>query len=364
MLEKIKQNRFKILITCCTITLLALGAVWKIKQTSSRQLHQKSRATDSINTSSGKYVQVFRVTQDKFQDALTGLMGTVKSSSLELKCTQEETLIKYHFKPGDFVKKGQIIAEQDHTRTRSRLRQAQIALERKQSLYEVGGASKIELEEAREIVKIAQKDYDDTFIRAPKNGYLGEVLIQEGELVNRQNPVAYFVSDDDYFFVEASVIEGHISDIHAGQKALVHIDAISSDPIESYVLSVSPEFSTTSRMVPVRIKIPQKYSKQLRPGLSAVCEIITFAQDSLIIPKTALIRDQEKVFVVNADQKVEERVIKLGYSARDYTTVLQGLSAGELVVLRPEYAEIKTGDKVRYGKPQVYPASAKTIDSM
>lgn len=352
MIEQLKKNKFKVLAIGCLLVIAMLGIFWKWHQTQERKAYQaQAEAAQAANV---KYVQVFQVEQRKFKDALTGLMGTVKSSSIELKVSQDEVLLKYNFKPGDKVSKGQIIAEQDHTRTRSKLRQAQIALQRKRSLFEVGGASKTELEEAQEIVKLAKKDYDDTFIRAPKNGKLGEILVQEGELVNRQSTVAYFVSGEDYFYLEVSVIENHLSEIYVGQQAEVTAAALGSEAIAGQVVSVSPEITTSSRMIPVRIKLDKNYQKKLRPGLSASCSIITYNQDSVIIPKSTLINGQEKVLVVLDDQTLQERAIELGYESRDYTAVLQGLNEQELIVMRPAYADVKAGDKIRFGKPEVY----------
>ncbi len=352
MKAQLEKHRFKIIAVVCVAVLLGLGAVWKWHQSQERRRYQQEAARKQ--QSSKKYVQVFQVEKQSFKDALTGLMGTIKSSSLELKSNQEEILVSYHFKPGAYVKKGQIIAELDHVRTHSKLRQAEIANQRKKSLYDVGGASRTELEESAEMVKLARKDYEDTFIRAPKNGRLGEVVIQEGELVNRAHPIAYFVSEEDYFYLEVSVIEKHLSEIVNGQKARIDIPAISQDPIAGYVLSVSPEITTTSRMIPVRIKIDPKVSHQLRPGLSASCSIVTYDQTSTVIPKTALLQDGERVLVVNEDHKIEERAVQLGYASRDYVSIVDGLKDHDLVVARPGYADVQPGEQVRYGKPEVY----------
>jgi len=301
-----------------------------------------------------RYVQVFRAKPARFQDALEGLTGTVRGSSLELKCTQEEELIKYNYQPGDFVKKGRIIAELDHVRTRARYRQAQINLTRKKSLYDVGGAARMELEEAEETLNIAEKDYQDTFIRAPKNGYVGERRVQEGELTGRQAPIVFFVSSDDPFFVETSIIEKRMPEIKVGQEALILIDAFPGVEIPGKVLSISPEVTTTSRMASVRIGIAQEYRARIKPGLSAVCRVIIFDREVLVIPKNALLEQAGAVYLVDEKKRVHMCLVETGYASRDYVEIRQGLREGDVVVLRPDAVNLKEGAEISCGRVEEY----------
>jgi RND family efflux transporter MFP subunit len=350
----VKKYRFHIVGVICGLIVLMIGLSWWSKQSGETQDAETKKQAASEKGDSQKYVQIFKIKSVHFQDVLPGLMGTVRGSSLELKGAQDEKLNQYHFKSGDFVKRGAVIAEQDHTRTHARLVQAQINLKRKQALFDVGGASQVELDEAQEVLNIAQKDYEDTFITAPKDGYLGEVLLQEGELVNRQTPVLYFVSSEDSFIVETSVIERRVREIKVDQKAQVTIDSLPGVVIVGRVMSVSPEVTTTSRMAPVKIELPIKYRYKLRPGLSAVCSIVLYDRQTPVIPKTCLIAEKEKVYVVDEKKQVHARNIRLGYEARDYVEVLQGLNEGEIVVNRPDYAGAQENSTVRFGQPEEY----------
>ncbi|NTV52858.1 MAG: efflux RND transporter periplasmic adaptor subunit [Candidatus Firestonebacteria bacterium] len=350
----VKQYRFHLVGVIGGLLLLLVGLSWWNKQNSDNQTMEAKQQAAGEKGDSQKYVQVFKVKGVHFQDVLPGLMGTVRGSSLELKGAQDEKLNKYHFKSGDFVKRGTVIAEQDHTRTHARLVQAQINLKRKQALFDVGGASQVELDEAQEVLNIAKKDYEDTFIAAPKDGYLGEVLLQEGELVNRQTPVLYFVSTEDSFVVETSVIERRVREIKVDQKAQVTIDSLPGVVIDGRVMSVSPEVTTTSRMAPVKIELPVKYRLKLRPGLSAVCSIVLYDRQTPVIPKTCLVGDKEKVYVVDGKKQAHIRDVRLGYEARDYVEVLQGLNEGEIVVNRPDYAGAQENATVRFGQAEEY----------
>jgi len=353
--DVIKRYRYYVITV---LFLICIGLLWGMWQRYNAGNARREFAGASKGASGTKssplFVQVFRAKRVHFQDALEGLMGTVRGSSLELRSTQEETLVEYHYDPGSYIKKGSVIAEQDHTRVKARMRQEEINMERKKTLYTVGGATKMELEQARESFNIARKDYQDTFIIAPKNGYLGEVLIQEGELVSRQDTIAYFVSAEEPFFIETSVMESKIPVIRKGQKASISIDALPDQEIEGTVLSISPEVTTTSRMIPVRIGLPNHLKEKLKPGLSASSRITIYEDQNLLIPKTSLIRGKERIFIVGQDNQVYAKDLVLGYESRDYVTVKDGLSENEMIINKPDYYGMKEGKFVRYSEPEEY----------
>ncbi len=350
----LRENRYYLIGALFILFLGALALVWRGYHGPSAGERPGVSPALGSGGKQARYVQVFRAQQVRFQDALESLTGTVRGSSLELKCTQEEKLLKYNYQPGDFVKKGGIIAELDHVRTRARYRQAQINLKRKQSLYDVGGAARMELEEAEETLNIAEKDYQDTFIRAPKNGYMGECRVQEGELTARQAPIVFFVSTDDPFFVETNIIEKRMPEIKVGQKAMVIIEAFPGVEIPCKVLSISPEVTTTSRMASVRIGIAREYRARIKPGLSTVCRIIIFDREVLLIPKNALLEKEESVYLVDEKNRVHVCPVETGYASRDYVEIRQGLNEGDVVVLRPEAVNLKKGLEISYGQVEEY----------
>lgn|GEM_PF-1898750 len=368
LLDKfIKEGKWKLLldkyryqtVAVITVLVIAILVLSSHRHNAKSEIMKAEAAASAGKESSEVYVQAFRAKSVPYTDSLHGLTGTVRGLSIELKTSQEEVLIKANYKPGDIIPRGAIIYELDHTRTKARLRQAEIDLDRKKSLFEVGGASKAELEGSEESYNLAKKDNDDTYIIAPKRGYLGEVLIQEGELVTRQSPIAYFVSADDPFFVETSIIEKNLISVLGGQKADVTIDAFPGEKIVGKVLSVSPEVLTTSRMVPVRIGLPSYLNRKLKPGLSATCDVTIFSKQVLLIPQTCLAEGKDSVYVIVSSNTVHKEEIKIGYRSRDYLEVTSGLTEGDIVVISPDYAGVQEGNKVRYSQPEEYKTEAK-----
>ncbi|MFH1367583.1 MAG: efflux RND transporter periplasmic adaptor subunit [Elusimicrobiota bacterium] len=357
-LQFIMKYRFHIVVIVCILIVGALALLYQ-KGNAVKTNFEESEKSAAARNAGEIYVQSFLVKKVAFSDTLRGLAGTVRGASLELKSSQEECLSKYNYRPGDYLKRGDVIVELDHTRSKARLKQVQIELERKKKLFEVGGASKSEVEQAEESYNIAKKDYEDTFITAPKKGYLGEILAQEGEIVTRQSPIAYFVSAEDPYFIETTVIEKKIPSISSGQKVEIFIDMFPGETIMGEVLGISPEVLMTSRMVPMRIGLPETYNKRFRPGLSATCNVIVFSGQTLVVPVTSLSEGKDRVFVVASDNQAHARDIATGYKSRDYVEVLSGLNEGDVIINSPDYAGVNEGARVKYSQPEEYKAEQK-----
>ena len=142
----------------------------------------------------------FTVALSPLLDSIDGLIGTVKGDTLSLAFGgQEEKLAAIHVRVGDFVEKGETLFELDHVRSLARLKQAQIALDRSDELMAVGGATLEDVQEAQAQYDIARKDYDESFILAPKRGTISEINKRVRETVSRNEIVAVLVSAQDEF---------------------------------------------------------------------------------------------------------------------------------------------------------------------
>ncbi|MCK5240951.1 efflux RND transporter periplasmic adaptor subunit [bacterium] len=355
------RNRIHIIAALSVIVIASGALLWHHRYAQSVSVSGNPWEQQAQAKEKQRYAQVFRVKRVLFQDVMQGLIGSVKGSSIELKSSQEETLMKYHFKSGDFVGKGRVIAELNHIRSRAKYRQAKINFKRTRALYDVGGASKIEVQEVKETLAIAKKDYDDTFIVAPKDGYLGDCLVLEGELVNRQVPIAYFVSNEDDLFIETSVTERRVKEIQVNQRALVKVDAFPNLKIEGKIMSLSPEVTTTSRMAVIRISISNEYRTHLRPGLSAVCQVITHHNQSIIIPKTALIQGDAKVYIVSENKSLHLRDVSLGYASREYVEIKLGLEENDVIIKQSNGTGLQAGSLIKYGQVDEYQEKEKKM---
>lgn len=142
----------------------------------------------------------------------------------------------------------------------------------------------------------ADRDLSFTVLHAPYDGIIGNLDMQEGDLVNTGQRLAALVPVNG-LYVDANFKETQLAGIRPGEKVAIHVDAYEDEPIEGTVMSISPatgsvfsllpannatgNFTKVVQLVPVRIALPAKAVEEgrLRAGLSVVVDIDTRTGD-------------------------------------------------------------------------------------
>jgi membrane fusion protein (multidrug efflux system) len=86
---------------------------------------------------------------------------------------------------------------------------------------------------------------------------------------------------------------------------------------------------------------------ELLPGMytKVILQVNRQAQ-ALAVPTQAIVNGKSPtVYLVNQDQQIEERPVKLGLETPDKYQVLDGLQEGDMVVIG-NHSEVKVGQKV------------------
>jgi membrane fusion protein, multidrug efflux system len=76
---------------------------------------------------------------------------------------------------------------------------------------------------------------------------------------------------------------------------------------------------------------------RLRPGMFAVARLELNDRPHPVVPLTAVQRQENeaRIFVVDPNKEIQERLVQLGESKGDVVAVLSGVKSGETVVSRP-----------------------------
>lgn len=307
---------------------------------------QKRSGEEGVGSETPK---LFWVEKVQFSDLIDGLVGTVKGDTVQMTFggQQEEKIIAVHCQVGDVVNKGKILFEMDHVRARSKMKQVEINLNRVKDLSSVGGGTIQDVQEAQASYDIARKDYEDTFIVAPKHGTISEVNKRVGETVTRNDTVAVLVSGQDKFYIETGVIESQIDKVEKGQGVEIEIDALGSEKIKGTVQGISREVTMTGRTGTVLINLPSQIQKKVRPGLSAKCKIFISTRMTLVIPQGSYQSNEKSVYKLKSDGKVYKHAVTIGAVNRDYIEVVDGLVPGDKIVSDLVAAPVEDGNKVQ-----------------
>ncbi len=214
-------------------------------------------------------------------------------------------------------------------------KQAQVEAARRQ--YEVarnGAEQQYQaLIAARARVAMARKAVDDTVVRAPFDGVVGERLVSVGDYVTRGTKVASVMRVSP-LRLELTVPAQYVTAIAVGSAVDLTVDAYPGETFVGRVRYVSPALRSDTRALIVEAVVDNADGR-LKPGLFTTARIEQAAKSpALLIPAAAVQKTAtaNRVFVVVSD-RAEERLVTTGQLEGEQIEVTSGLAAGDRVVV-------------------------------
>ena len=263
---------------------------------------------------------------------------------------------------GDTVHSGQVIAVLDTSElaaqvlqaqgnlaaAQSNLEQAALDFQRYSTLADKGAISAQMLDGARTKRDLAvgqvraaegslalmQEKLNNAQVTVPQNGVIVKRYLQSGAFTRAGSPIVS-VADVSVLIAKATVGEAQVAGLNVGMKVKVTVDALDGREVNGTVSRVSPMAELPARTFTAEIAVPNDQGV-LKAGMFAKVEIPGRVHaDALTVPESALVlrEDQRTVFVVTADNKVQQRLIKVGAVSGGYAEVLDGLESGETIVV-------------------------------
>jgi len=136
----------------------------------------------------------------------------------------------------------------------------------------------------------------------------------------------------------AQVDERYVGQLQPGQVASVLADAYPTQRFAASVLSIAPVVDAQRGAIEVKFSVPQPLPAFLREDMTLSVEVETArSEQALVVPTDALRGDEStdtSVWLAR-DGRVEARKVRLGLRTLDAVEILDGLSAGEVVLLGP-----------------------------
>jgi RND family efflux transporter MFP subunit len=312
-------------------------------------------------------------------------------------------MVELDIEEGDHVKAGQIIAKLDDTNIRAALNQASAQLDfakaglaetqvnlanaqrdydRQKSLLQSHFVSQATVDNAQTTLdalraqlatqrsnvdvvargmSVAERNLDDTIVRAPFTGIVTVKAAQPGEMVSPVSAGGGFtrtgigtIVDMDSLEIQVDVNENFINRVRPDQHATAKLNAYPDWQIPAHVIAVIPTADRSKGTVTVRIALDQKDARILPEMGVRVSFLADQSEDhgsksagGVTLPSNAVQGSDitGAVFVVHGD-KVERRAVRLGAGSGDSVTILSGLTAGERVAVG-DFAQLKDGAKIR-----------------
>ena len=175
------------------------------------------------------------------------------------------------------------------------------------------------------------------------------VYSPESGVVQLKNAVEgkYFKEGENLFvltelssvWVEMDVYEHDSALVELGQDVLLNFTALPGLEIEDEIDFISPVLNPESRTLKVRVTIKNPNGR-LKPGMAADA-ILNLEREGmpLVVPRSAIIdTGKRKVVWIKVNEKTfQAKTVKTGFESEGYVEILEGLEAGEEVVLEANF---------------------------
>jgi membrane fusion protein, multidrug efflux system len=269
-----------------------------------------------------------------------------------------------HFKSGEDVAAGapllQIddsVEQADLKNGMAQLKNADVSLERQQTLVVGGNTAKAQVDSAVAVRDSAAATVERTraviaqkAIAAPFAGRLGITKADIGQFLSVGTSIVT-LQQLDPIYVDFQSPEQSLSTLAVGQPATIALDAFPGRTFTGKIAAIDARVSQDTRNLLVRAEFPNPDHKLL-PGMFANIQVTTGAPaDVLTLPRTAIVFSLygDNVYVVKpappkegdaqaatADSKpaliAERRFVRVGAARGERVAIEEGVSAGDLVV--------------------------------
>lgn len=261
---------------------------------------------------------------------------------------------KINVEVGDYVGKGQILAEMDRLQLDQLALQVQndeIEYARLKSLYEEGGVSQSDFETAELGYKLRKSNYENleenTILRSPLTGYVTARNFDVGDMFAMTAPL-FTIQQVTPVKLLVGISESEYTLVGKGDKVDITVDALPGRSFEGKVNRLYPTIDPVTHTFSAEVLV-QNSDRVLRPGMYAKVSVTFGDNERIVIPDMAVVKQsgtgQKFVFILGEDQTVTMTPITLGRHMGAEYEVIDGLREGDVIVTKG-HASLKTGDKV------------------
>jgi membrane fusion protein (multidrug efflux system) len=293
----------------------------------------------------GVVVEAVREESFPYEIEALGTANANEAVTITAKVSNLVTAIR--FEEGQQVRRGQVLVELDGAETRAELDAAKAALSesrsqfrRAQELRATQALSQAELERLEATVLSnqarvsgAQSKFDDTVVRAPFDGRVGLRRVSVGSFIS---PGAVITTLDDTRTIKLdfSVPENFMAVLEGGMAVTARSVAYPDREFTGKIASIDSRVDPVTRSVIARALIPNP-GGELKPGMFLTLRLRQPRENVTMVSEESLVPEEGKqfVFVVDAAGKAARRQVSIGRRKPGSVEVLQGLTAGERVVV-------------------------------
>jgi RND family efflux transporter MFP subunit len=303
---------------------------------------ERFRLEEGAVIEEGRAVRQGQVIAEVEHEDLKAALEEARANLRVAKSSHKEALVA--LRDAEREKKRMVALFEDGTVTEQQRDKALTAYETAAARGDLA-SERVKLAEAN--LEKARLRHEDATVEAPMTGVISTKYVDEGSYVNPSTPLVKIINID-HVEMRGGVAGKYFALLEAGRTpARVEVDAYPERAFSGVVDRVQPELDPLTRTAQVTVRVDNP-DHRLKPGMFARITIVLQKRDGVpVIEETALVgeKDRPAVFVVN-EGVVHRREVRIGLQQGARNEVLEGLSAGDRVVVRGQHM-LREGMRVR-----------------
>ncbi|WP_146908465.1 efflux RND transporter periplasmic adaptor subunit [Arenimonas daejeonensis] len=279
-------------------------------------------------------------------DAIEALGTTRANESVLVTAKVTETVVRVNFEDGDLVEAGDVLVDLSGRAELAGLDEVAASYREAQQQYE-----RLRELNAQKLIPTSQLDAQRGAMdsaratgrgartpgRPRDHGALRRrARFPPGQPRHLVTPGTTIASLDDISVMKLdfTVPEAFLSALAPGQAVSARSAAWPDREFTGTVSTIDSRVDPVTRAVTVRAEIPNP-ERELRPGMLLTLQVFQPERQALVVPEISVIQvaQDAHVFRVKADDTVEQVDVKLGQRRQGEVEVLDGLAAGDRIVV-------------------------------
>jgi membrane fusion protein (multidrug efflux system) len=195
-------------------------------------------------------------------------------------------------------------------------------------------AAQAALEDAKARLASAQKNLDNTVIKAPYDGIVSERQVNAGDIVSPGSPLFTLV-DPATMRLEGAVPAEQLSLVHVGSPVKFAVTGYPGRDFTGTITNVYPSADPQTRQVRLYVRIPNA-GNGLVAGLYATGRVSSSTRQGLTVPAAAIDQRGVKPVVTrlkNGKAEVVEVTLGMRDEGSEVVEITKGLSAGDTLLV-------------------------------
>lgn len=260
-----------------------------------------------------------------------------------------DLVLEVNFKPGDQVKRGEVLVRLDDRQQQVDLQRARIQLEdaertvkRLTTSRQQGAIAQSELDvaiTARDLLKVAVREaevaYEDRQVRAPFDGVVGITDVEAGDRITTQTLITT-IDQREQLYIDFNAPEAAIELLQQGAELIVKPWTSRNTEVPAEIVEVDSRIDITNRTIRVRAAIDNT-ADLYRPGMSFRVALAFQGDSFAVVPEAALMWSADGAYVwvakegkaqrvnVNIQQRLEGRILVSGTLQLGDNLIVEGV---------------------------------------